>query len=202
MASETELSRKAETQSSHQPAGWLMNTYDFSVTTADGGTQDLRDYAGQVLLIVNVASKCGLTPQYEGLEVLYRESKDRGLRILGFPCNQFGGQEPGSDADIQDFCRTNYSVTFPVFSKIDVNGADADPLYAYLRAEAPGDFGPGNGLLYEHVRRTRPEAIGTDEIKWNFTKFLVHRDGTVSRRYEPNVTPEEIRADLDAALAK
>jgi glutathione peroxidase len=178
-----------------------MNTHDFSVTTSDGSTQDLRNYAGQVLLIVNVASKCGLTPQYEGLEALYRDGKARGLQILGFPCNQFGGQEPGSDADIQDFCSTNYSVTFPVFSKIDVNGADADPLYAYLRAEAPGDFGPDNGLLYEHVSTTRPEAIGTDEIKWNFTKFLIQRDGTVIRRYEPNVTPEEIRADLDAALA-
>jgi glutathione peroxidase len=174
-----------------------MNAHDFSVKTADGGTQDLCDYGGQVLLIVNVASKCGLTPQYEGLEALNRDIKNRGLQILGFPCNQFGGQEPGSDADIQDFCSTNYSVTFPVFGKIDVNGSDADPLYAYLRAEAPGDFGPDNGFLYEHVRNTRPEAIGTDEIKWNFTKFLIDRGGNVVRRYEPTVTPEEIRADLE-----
>jgi len=177
-----------------------MNTHDFSVKTADGGTQDLRDYTGQFLLIVNVASKCGMTPQYEGLEALHRDAQDQGLRILGFPCNQFGEQEPGSDAEIQEFCSTNYDVTFPVFSKIDVNGSQADPLYAYLRAEAPGDFGPEFGRLYEHVAKTRPEALGTDEIKWNFTKFLVDRDGAVIRRYEPTVTPEEIRADLDGLL--
>jgi glutathione peroxidase len=155
-----------------------MSVYDFQVKTADGGIQDLRDYAGQPLLIVNVASKCGLTPQYAGLEALYRDTKDRGLRVLGFPCNQFGGQEPGTDAEIQEFCSTSYAVTFPVFGKIDVNGDQADPLYAYLRAAAPGD-----------------------DIKWNFTKFLVDRDGTVFRRYEPMVTPEEIRADLDKYLS-
>jgi glutathione peroxidase len=181
--------------------GRQMNVHDFSVRTADGGSKDLRDYAGEVLLVVNVASKCGLTPQYEGLEALYKDEKDRGLRILGFPSNQFGEQEPGSDAEIQDFCSTTYSVTFPVFSKIDVNGAGADPLYAYLRAEAPGYLGPDDGFLYDHIRKTRPEAIGTDEIKWNFTKFLVDRDGNVVRRYEPTVTPDEIRADLDALLA-
>src|SRR5437879_9325497 len=114
-----------------------MNTHDFTVRAADGSTQDLRDYAGQVLLIVNVASKCGLTPQYEGLESLYRDAKDRGLQILAFPCNQFGGQEPGTDAEIQQFCSTSYDVTFPVLGKIDVNGPDADPLYTYLRAQAP-----------------------------------------------------------------
>ena len=178
-----------------------MNVHDFSVRTADGGTQDLRDYAGQVLLIVNVASKCGLTPQYEGLEDLHREDDARGLRILGFPCNQFGGQEPGTDAEIQDFCSTVYSVSFPVLGKIDVNGGGADPLYAYLRTQAPGDFGPQHGPLYEHVRTTRPDAIGTDEIKWNFTKFLVDRDGNVVRRYEPTVTPADIAADLDKMLS-
>ena len=120
-----------------------MNVHDFSVRTADGGDKDLRDYAGKVLLIVNVASKCGLTPQYEGLESLYRHTMGDGLQVLGFPCNQFGGQEPGTDAEIQDFCAASYSVTFPVFGKIEVNGTDADPLYAYLRGEAPGDFGPG-----------------------------------------------------------
>jgi glutathione peroxidase len=151
-----------------------MNVYDFQVKTADGGIQDLRDYAGQPLLIVNVASKCGLTPQYAGLEALYRENMDRGLRVLGFPCNQFGGQEPGTDAEIQEFCTSNYAVTFPVFGKIDVNGDQADPLYTYLR--------------------------GADEINWNFTKFLIGRDGTVLRRYEPMVTPEEIRADVDELL--
>jgi glutathione peroxidase len=178
-----------------------MSIYDFSVRTAEGGTQNLRDYAGQVLLIVNVASKCGFTPQYEGLEALYRDAKDRGLQILGFPCNQFGEQEPGTDADIQQFCSTSYDVTFPVFGKLDVNGPGADPLYAYLRAAAPGDFGPASGRLYEHVRSTRPEALGTDEIKWNFTKFLVDRDGNVVGRYESTVTPEELRPELDPVLA-
>jgi glutathione peroxidase len=177
-----------------------VNVHDFSVKTADGGTKDLRDYAGKVLLIVNVASKCGLTPQYEGLEDLYRDISGGGLEILGFPCNQFGGQEPGTDAEIQDFCATSYSVTFPVFGKIEVNGPGADPLYAYLREEAPGDLGP-DSPLYEHIRNTRPEAIGTDEIKWNFTKFLVGRDGAVIRRYEPTVTPGEIRPDLGPLLS-
>ena len=176
-----------------------MNVHDFSVRTADGGRRDLRDYAGRWLLIVNVASQCGLTPQYEGLEVLSRDFA--GLQVLGFPCNQFGAQEPGTDAEIQDFCSTSYSVTFPVLSKIDVNGDGADPLYAYLRESAPGDFGPQYGFLYEHVQKTRPEALGTDEIKWNFTKFLVDPDGSVVRRYEPSVTPEQIRADLDGLLA-
>jgi glutathione peroxidase len=152
-----------------------MSVYDFSVRTADGGTRELRDYAGQALLIVNVASKCGLTPQYEGLEALYQDTRDRGLQVLGFPCNQFGGQEPGTDAEIQEFCSTSYRVTFPVFGKIDVNGDHADPLYAYLR--------------------------GDDEIRWNFTKFLIDRDGNVARRYEPTVTPEQLRTDVDALLA-
>jgi glutathione peroxidase len=178
-----------------------MNAYDFSVKTADGGTRDLRDYAGQVLLIVNVASECGFTPQYAGLEALYRDRKDRGLQILGFPCNQFGAQEPGSDADIQQFCATTYDVTFPVFGKIEVNGPGADPLYGYLRTQAPGEFGPAAGRLYEHVRNTRPEAIGTNEVKWNFTKFLVDREGNVAGRYEPTVTPEDLGSDLDALLA-
>ncbi len=177
-----------------------MTTYDFTVTTPGGTPRSLRDYAGRVLLFVNVASKCGFTPQYEGLAALYRDAAGRGLEILGFPCNQFGGQEPGTDAEIADFCSAQYDVTFPLFSKIDVNGPAADPLYQYLRVEAPGDFGPDSGMLYDHVKKTRPEAIGTAEVKWNFTKFLVDRDGSVVRRYESTVTPEEIRADLDAML--
>ncbi|SEF63852.1 glutathione peroxidase [Thermomonospora echinospora] len=177
-----------------------MGVYDFEVTTADGATRSLGDFSGKVLLVVNVASKCGLTPQYEGLQALYREFRERGLEVLGFPCNQFGGQEPGTDEEIQDFCATNFAVTFPVFGKIDVNGPNAHPLFVHLRAEAPGDFGPDHGFLYEHVKNTRPEAIGTDEVKWNFTKFLVGEDGEVRRRYEPTVTPEEIGKDLDALL--
>jgi len=144
-----------------------MNTHDFSVRAADDSTQDLRDYAGRVLLIVNVASKCGLTPQYQGLETLHRDAKDRGLQILGFPCNQFGGQEPGTDADIQQFCSTSYDVTFPVFGKIDVNGPDADPLYTYIRAQVPGNFGPGK---WRPVRARQQDATeehrhGRDQVE-------------------------------------
>jgi len=178
-----------------------MSTHDFTATTADGGSQSLKDYEGQVLLVVNVASKCGLTPQYEGLEALYRDKKDKGLQILGFPCNQFGGQEPGTAEEIAEFCNVNFDVTFPIFAKVEVNGENADPLFSYLRSEAPGEFGPDSGFLYDHIKKSRPEAIGTDEVKWNFTKFLVGRDGAVIKRYEPTVTPEEISADLESVLS-
>jgi glutathione peroxidase len=177
----------------------MTSTYDFTVTTADGGRVPLSDYSGKVLLIVNVASKCGLTPQYEGLESLYRDDKDRGLEILGFPSNQFKEQEPGTDQEIQDFCKATYDVTFPVFSKIDVNGPEAAPLYQYLRAEAPGDFGPQYGGFYDAISKINPGA-GTDDIKWNFTKFLIDRDGTVIKRYEPPVQPADIKADLENYL--
>lgn len=178
-----------------------MGVHDFEITGADGAKRSLREYEGKVLLIVNVASKCGLTPQYEGLEALNQATRDRGVQVLGFPCNQFAGQEPGTNEEIQDFCSTSYGVTFPVLAKIDVNGPDADPLFVHLRREAPGDFGPDSGFLFEHVKKTRPEAIGTDEVKWNFTKFLVGRDGAVLRRYEPTVTPDEIQADLEELAA-
>jgi glutathione peroxidase len=178
----------------------MASTYDFTVSTADGGQLKLSDYADKVLLIVNVASKCGLTPQYEGLESLYRDDKDRGLEILGFPCNQFKGQEPGTDEEIQEFCQASYGVTFPVLAKIEVNGPDSDPLYQYLRGQAPGDFGPQYGDFYGVISKIRPDADGTDEIKWNFTKFLIGRDGTVIKRYEPPVPPAEIKADLENYL--
>jgi glutathione peroxidase len=154
----------------------MTSTYDFTVASADGNPVPLSDFSGKLLLIVNVASKCGLTPQYEGLESLYRDDQARGLEILGFPCNQFKGQEPGTNQEIQDFCKATYDVTFPVMAKIEVNGPGADPLYGYLRAEAPGD------------------------IAWNFTKFLIGRDGTVIKRYEPAVLPAEIEADLENYL--
>jgi glutathione peroxidase len=178
----------------------MSNVYDFSVAAADGSNVTLDAYQGKALLIVNVASKCGLTPQYEGLEALNQSHADRGLQILGFPCNQFGGQEPGTADEIAEFCSLTYNVTFPVLAKIDVNGENADPLFTYLRAQDPGDFGPHSGRIFEHISNTRPEAIGTDEVKWNFTKFLVGRDGNVIRRYEPGTTPEEIAADLDSVL--
>ena len=158
-----------------------MNVHDFSVETADGGRKSLADYSGTTLLIVNVASKCGLTPQYTGLEAMQQQLGEKGLQVLGFPSNQFGAQEPGSNEEIQQFCSATYGVTFPVFAKIDVNGDAADPLYDYLRAEAPG-------------------SGDSSDIRWNFTKFLVGRDGAVLRRFEPMQTPEEITADVTSAL--
>jgi len=155
-----------------------MTVYDHSARSLAGAERPLSDFKGQVLLIVNVASRCGFTPQYTGLEALYRKYRDRGFAVLGFPCNQFGSQEPGTEADIQQFCATTYDVSFPVFAKIDVNGADAHPLYRHLKGERPG-------------------ILGTEAIKWNFTKFLVDRHGSVVKRYAPTDTP----ADLDAAVA-
>ena len=157
------------------------SVYDFDVTTLDGQPRRLADYRGKTLLIVNVASACGFTPQYTGLEALYRKYRDRGFEVLGFPCNQFGGQEPGSAEDIATFCSTKYDVTFPLFAKIDVNGAKAHPLYEHLKAEAPG-------------------ALGTKAIKWNFTKFLVNSRGEVVQRYGSSTTPAQVDADVARAL--
>ena len=151
------------------------------VRAADGATQDLSTWRGKVLLIVNTASKCGFTPQYEGLEALWRRFRDRGFAVLAFPCNQFGAQEPGSAEEIQGFCSTRYDVTFPIFGKIDVNGADAAPLYRHLKAHAPG-------------------LLGSQAIKWNFTKFLVDREGQVVRRYAPMTKPEDIAKDIGKLL--
>ncbi len=153
----------------------------FQVKGADGQPVDLSAYAGKVLLIVNTASKCGFTPQYKGLEALHRDYADRGFEVLGFPCNQFGSQEPGDAAEIADFCTVNYDVTFPVFAKVDVNGSGADPLFDRLRNDAPG-------------------LMGTTSIKWNFTKFLVDRAGNTVRRYAPNDTPESLKADIEKLL--
>jgi glutathione peroxidase len=178
----------------------VTTAHDFAVTASDGATTSLAGYAGKLVLIVNVASKCGLTPQYEGLETLYREDRGRGLEILGFPCNQFMEQEPGTDAEIQEFCHTTYDVTFPVFAKLEVNGPDAAPLYRFLREQAPGDFGPAYGGFYDAISKLRPEAEGTDEIKWNFTKFLIGRDGEVIKRYEPPVPPADVAKDLEQYL--
>lgn len=154
-----------------------MNIYDFEVRTIDGRDISMTEFRDHVLLIVNVASRCGFTPQYAGLEALYRRHKDRGLRVLGFPCDQFGHQEPGEEAEIRRFCSTTYDVTFPMFAKIEVNGDNAHPLYRFLRSARKG-------------------MLGTGAIKWNFTKFLVGRDGTVLQRYAPTDTPERIGKDL------
>ncbi|WP_353155876.1 glutathione peroxidase [Herminiimonas fonticola] len=155
--------------------------YDFKTHSLSGTAVDLAQYRGKVLLIVNTASKCGFTPQYEGLEAVYRQFRDQGVEVLGFPCNQFGGQEPGNAEEIGAFCEKIYSVTFPLFAKIDVNGDDADPLYRYLKQAAPG-------------------LLGSEAIKWNFTKFLVRKDGTVYKRYAPQTKPEELIADIRKLL--
>jgi glutathione peroxidase len=154
---------------------------DFEVKGADGQPVSLDRWKGQVLLIVNTASKCGFTPQYEGLEALHRKYADRGFEVLGFPCNQFGAQEPGDAAEIANFCSLTYDVTFPVLAKIDVNGAAADPLFERLKADAPG-------------------LMGSKAIKWNFTKFLIDRDGRAVRRYAPTTKPADIEKDIEALL--
>ena len=159
-----------------------MNVFDFQATSLAGAPVDLAQYRGKVLLIVNTASECGFTPQYKGLEQVYEELRGRGLEVLGFPCNQFGKQEPGTEADIGAFCEKNYGVTFPMFAKVDVNGDQAHPLYKHLKKESPGVF-------------------GTEAIKWNFTKFLVNRDGSVAKRYAPQTKPEEIGGDIEKLLA-
>lgn len=159
----------------------MAGVLDFEVRKPGGGVEPLAAHGGKVLLVVNVASKCGFTPQYAGLEALYRTYKDRGFEVLGFPCNQFGAQEPGNDAEIGAFCSTTYDVTFPVFAKIEVNGPQADP-------------------LYEHLKKAAPGLMGLTSIKWNFTKFLIDRKGNVVRRYAPTTKPEDIAKDIESLL--
>lgn len=159
----------------------MASLYDFNATTIDGDAQSLGDYRGKALLIVNVASKCGFTPQYSGLEALYRKHRAAGFAVLGFPCDQFGHQEPGDEAQIQSFCTLNYDVGFPLFAKIEVNGANAHPLWKWLKQQKPG-------------------LLGIGAIKWNFSKFLIDRDGNVVKRYAPTDTPESLEADVVALL--
>jgi glutathione peroxidase len=161
----------------------MTTIYDFSADSLGGAPVDLEQYRGKVLLIVNTASECGYTPQYKGLEAVYRQFKDKGIEVLGFPCNQFGKQEPGTADDIGAFCEKNYGVTFPLFAKINVNGADAHPLYKHLKSHARG-------------------VLGTEAIKWNFTKFLVKKDGTVYKRYAPQTAPEELAGDIEKLLTQ
>ena len=159
----------------------MSKLHEIPVTAADGSTTNLGGQAGKVLLVVNVASKCGFTPQYEGLEELQKKYRDRGFSVLGFPCNQFGAQEPGDAEEIANFCKLTYDVDFPLYAKVDVNGDDAAPLYRHLKDEAPG-------------------LLGSKAIKWNFTKFLIDRSGKVVKRYAPQVKPDDIRADIEALL--
>ena len=159
----------------------MASIYDFEVNTISGKTVPLSNYKDKVLLIVNTASKCGFTPQFSGLETLYTELHDEGLEVLGFPCNQFLKQDPGSDSEISEFCSLNYGVTFPMFSKIEVNGDNTHPLYKYLKSEAKG-------------------MLGSEKIKWNFTKFLVNKEGEVVKRYGPNTEPKDISSDIKELL--
>lgn len=159
----------------------MTSIYDIPVQTSGGETKTLGEYRGEVMLIVNTASKCGFTPQYKGLEALYRKYASQGFVVLGFPCNQFGDQEPGDATEIQNFCSLTYDVTFPIFAKIEVNGPDAAPLFQYLKTAAKG-------------------LLGSEGIKWNFTKFLVDRQGKVLERYAPTTTPESLEKDVEAAM--
>ena len=156
------------------------NFHQFKATSLQNKEIDMENYKGKVVLVVNTASKCGLTPQYEGLEKLYRDYKDKGLVILGFPCNQFGKQEPGSEKEIAEGCLINYGVTFPMFSKIEVNGDNTHPIYKYLKSELKGTFG--------------------NRIKWNFTKFLIDKDGTPYKRFSPTTTPDKLRSHIETLL--
>jgi glutathione peroxidase len=160
-----------------------MSTFDFKAEDISGAAVDLSKYKGQVLLIVNTASKCGFTPQYKGLEKVYEQFKDKGAVVLGFPCNQFGGQEPEGEAEIGAFCEKNFGVTFPLFAKVEVNGGGAHPLFQHLKKAAPG-------------------LLGTEAIKWNFTKFLIKKDGSVYKRYAPSTAPEELVGDIEKLLAE
>jgi glutathione peroxidase len=159
----------------------MSSLHDFNAVNASGQEISLSQYKGKVLLIVNTASKCGFTPQYEGLQKLYTDLKERGFEVLAFPCNQFGAQEPGDENEIKNFCSLTYNVEFPLFSKIDVNGSDTHPVYKFLKEERPG-------------------ILGSEAIKWNFTKFLVGKDGKPVKRYAPQDTPEKLRADIEALL--
>ncbi|MYM65957.1 redoxin domain-containing protein [Pseudoduganella sp. FT55W] len=161
----------------------MSTIFDLSADSLSGQPVSLAQYKGKVLLIVNTASKCGFTPQYKGLEAVYQQFKDKGVEVLGFPCNQFGAQEPGQAEEIGAFCEKNYGVTFPLFAKIDVNGDNAHPLFQKLKKDAPG-------------------ILGTEGIKWNFTKFLIRKDGTVYNRYAPTTKPEELIADIEKLLAE
>jgi len=178
-----------------------MTVYSFQANLSEGTTVSLEAYQGKVLIIVNTASQCGLTPQFEGLQGLYEKYKDQGLVVLGFPCNQFGEQEPGTDEEIRQFCTTQYRVTFPMFQKIDVNGENAHPLFQYLREQAPEDADlDRNGRLYQHLMQKQPQLLEGSNIRWNFTKFLIDREGRLVKRVAPSTPPEAMEEDIQKLL--
>ena len=177
--------------------------YDFTATSNEGETVNFADYKGKVLLVVNTASKCGFTPQYDGLEMLYKAYKDKGLVVIGFPCDQFGHQEPGTNEEIADFCRLNYGVTFPLMEKIEVNGENAHPIFKWLYSEKPFEgFGESDTAKFmdQMLSGRDPEYASNPDIKWNFTKFLIDRKGHAVARFEPTVSPEEMDAKIQDIL--
>lgn len=181
-----------------------MNIYDFKAKLNNGQEKNLADFKGEVLLIVNTASKCGFTPQYEGLEKLYQEHNEAGFEVLGFPCNQFLEQDPGNNEEIKQFCKINYGVTFPLFAKVEVNGENAHPLFNYLKENAP-DHGfeedkEMSAKLKEILTEHYPSYLENHEIRWNFTKFLIDKDGNIVDRFEPTVEPEEMEARIKSLL--
>lgn len=179
----------------------MTSLYDFQCKTLDGKPLNLADYRGKVLLLVNTASKCGLTPHYEGLEALHQALAARGLVVIGFPCNQFGSQEPGSAEEIGEFCVKNYGVSFTLSEKIEVNGDNAAPLFKYLKSNAPEEIqSEGAQKLIEILKKINPEGLIDGNIKWNFTKFLVDRQGCIVARFDPTTPPEQIRSQVEQLL--
>jgi len=177
-----------------------MNLYQYNVKDVKKNDVSLNDYAGKVLLVVNTASGCGFTPQYDGLESLYKEYKDKGLEILDFPCNQFMNQAPGTDEELASFCQMKFGTTFKTFAKVNVNGDDADPLFKYLRAEAPNEYEEEKINSFKKVINDLKQTFTGDSIKWNFTKFLVDRNGNVLARFAPNFKPEDLVPFIEKAL--
>ncbi len=181
----------------------MNKIYDFKALTSRGKEIDFAQFEGKVLLIVNTASKCGFTPQFEGLEALNQKYKDKGLVIIGFPCNQFKEQDPGSDSQIEEFCQLNYGVTFQIMKKIDVNGKDAEPIFEYMKAQAPTEEYHGlKAKAAQQLFKTISKSVEKDsDIKWNFTKFLISKDGETVKRYAPTTEPKDFEQDIEAMLA-
>ena len=181
-----------------------MSVYDYKFKTVDGEDNSLENYKGKALLIVNIASKCGFTPQLEDLQKIYDKYKDRGFEIIGFPCNQFANQAPGSNSELSDFCKLNYGVTFKLSEKIEVRGSNADPFFTYLTSKCPfkgfNQDNPSDRIVYSVLKERSPEYLVGDSIKWNFTKFLIDKDGNPVKRFEPSVEPSDIVDDIENLL--